>query len=59
MTKDIASPCQGICQLGLNGYCQGCSRTMEEITKWWDMTNEEKQQVLENIEKRNDELFGD
>lgn len=59
MTEEIKSPCVNICQVNLEGVCQGCGRTTDEIAKWWSMTNEEKQQVLENIEKRQDELFGD
>lgn len=57
--EDIKSPCINICQLDLNGICLGCRRTMNEISDWWNMTNEQKQQVLKNIDKRNDELFGD
>lgn len=59
MTEEVKSPCINICQVNLDGVCQGCGRTTDEIASWWSMTNEEKQQVLENIESRNDELFGD
>ena len=55
--EEVKSPCVSICALH-EGICQGCGRTQEEIAGWWDMTNEEKQQVLENIQKRQDELFG-
>ena len=56
--EEVKSPCVSICALH-EGICQGCGRTQEEILGWWDMTNEEKQQVLENILKRQDELSGD
>ena len=59
MTEEVKSPCINICQVNLDGVCQGCGRTTDEIASWWSMTSEEKQQVLENIESRNDELFGD
>jgi len=56
--EEIKSPCVSICALH-DGICQGCGRTQEEIASWWDMSNKEKQLVLENIKKRQDELFGD
>jgi uncharacterized protein len=56
--EEVKSPCVSICALH-EGICQGCGRTQEEIAGWWDMTNEEKQQVLDDLEKRNNELFGD
>lgn len=55
---EIKSPCVGICSYNLEGFCMGCYRTSNEITEWWDMNDEEKQQVLDKIEKRQDELFG-
>lgn len=57
--EEIKSPCVGICSYNLDGLCEGCYRTSEEITKWWDMTNEEKLETLAKIKKRQDELFGD
>jgi len=57
--EEIKSPCVNICQLDSDGICQGCGRTSDEIAGWWDMDNDEKQKVLNNIEKRNNELFGD
>jgi len=48
---EVKSPCVSVCLLDLNGICQGCGRTQEEIAKWWDMTNDEKQQVLDRLGK--------
>jgi len=56
--EEIKSPCVSICALH-DGICQGCGRTQEEISEWWDMTNAEKQQVLAELKKRQNELFGD
>lgn len=47
----IESPCVKICKLQL-GVCIGCKRTKEEISKWTQLTDQEKQQVLENIKQR-------
>jgi predicted Fe-S protein YdhL (DUF1289 family) len=45
---EIKSPCKFICTLE-DSVCIGCKRTKEEISKWRDMTNEEKQKVLDRI----------
>ena len=55
--KDIDSPCVGICQYNDEEVCQGCFRTSDEITAWFDMTNEEKSQVIQLIPSRMEELF--
>ena len=53
MTEQIASPGVNICQLNSEtGYCIGCMRTIDEIADWLEMTNEEKQQVLNQLEER-------
>ena len=46
----IKSPCQHICILE-DDVCIGCQRTKQEISKWRDMTDEEKQKVLDRIEE--------
>ncbi|UCH50264.1 MAG: DUF1289 domain-containing protein [Betaproteobacteria bacterium] len=53
MTEQVASPCVNICQLNPEtGYCIGCMRTIDEIADWLEMTNEEKRQVLNQLEER-------
>jgi len=34
------------------GYCRGCCRTLEEIARWSQMTDEERRQVIESIARR-------
>lgn len=46
------SLCVNICVLDDEGFCVGCDRSVEEITGWSSMTDEEKEEVLENIEER-------
>ena len=55
--KDSDSPCVGVCQYNDEEVCQGCFRTSDEITGWFDMTNEEKSQVIQLIPSRMEELF--
>lgn len=47
----MKSPCVKICKLQ-NDMCIGCFRTIDEIKNWRSMTNNEKQEVLENIKQR-------
>jgi len=58
--SEIESPCIGVCSLNPEtGQCHGCWRTPEEIEKWFDYTDKEKLAVLEELEKRQNDLFGD
>lgn len=53
--KKIKSPCQLICTYDENRICIGCFRSLEEVAKWDSFTEEQKQQVLDNIIKRREE----
>ena len=46
----IESPCISVCRYE-NEVCVGCGRTVDDITNWYDMTDDEKQAVLNRIEK--------
>ena len=46
----IESPCISVCRYD-NEVCRGCGRTVDEIVNWYDMTDDEKQAVLNRIEK--------
>ncbi|MCK9269756.1 MAG: DUF1289 domain-containing protein [Bacteroidales bacterium] len=52
MTQKIENPCLSICRYDDETVCIGCRRTKQEATTWWRMTEEEKQQVMENIKTR-------
>ncbi|UCD70172.1 MAG: DUF1289 domain-containing protein [Betaproteobacteria bacterium] len=53
MTEQAVSPCVNICQINPEtGYCVGCMRTIDEIAGWLEMTNEDKRQVLNQLEER-------
>lgn len=34
-----------------NEVCVGCGRTVDDIVNWYDMTDKQKQAVLNRIEK--------
>lgn len=51
MRKTITSPCIGQCRL-YDDECTGCYRTKEEIENWRNMTDEEKEAVVERVEDK-------
>jgi len=52
---DYSSPCISLCELDETGaYCIGCNRTQEEIFSWLSYTEEERERLTKEIEKRND-----
>lgn len=49
----VPSPCISICVMDeATGYCKGCWRTMEEISAWLYLPDEQKKLVLEALERR-------
>ena len=58
--SEIESPCIGVCsQNPVTGQCYGCQRTPKEISEWPTMSDKDKVKLIEELEKRSDELFGD
>jgi predicted Fe-S protein YdhL (DUF1289 family) len=54
MEMEVKSPCNGICTLDVQDVCKGCKRTREEISRWYVMSNAEKQEVISKIPDRED-----
>lgn len=48
----MKSPCIKICKVTKDIYCDGCFRTIEEISNWSQYTNLEKEIILYSIEER-------
>ena len=46
----IKSPCKSVCRYE-NEVCVGCGRTVDEVVGWYDMTDVDKQAVLNRLEK--------
>ena len=49
-----SSPCVGHCEIGDNGYCIGCSRTLREVTMWSKFSHVQKQQIWDQLYLRED-----
>lgn len=51
--NDSKSPCVYRCRIQKNGSnCIGCKRTLEEINGWWDLSDEERKKILNDLELR-------
>jgi len=49
---DVPSPCVGVCQSNLKGYCLGCMRTRDERQDWISLDNDHKQKVIKRCIQR-------
>lgn len=47
--KPIVSPCVGLCELGSDGFCVGCLRNVDEITRWIHMSDGERRWIMEHV----------
>ena len=47
--SEAASPCVDVCQLDSDFVCIGCGRTIDEVLKWPEYTDEQKQKALDRI----------
>lgn len=49
----MRSPCNKVCVLDLQtGYCRGCQRTLDEIARWSEMSDAERDAVLARLPAR-------
>lgn len=52
------SPCSKQCIINpKTSYCMGCYRTINEITKWINLTDDEKKEIMKKIEKRKRDII--
>lgn len=53
----VPSPCLSVCQMDAHsGLCQGCLRTLEEVTCWGAGDDDFKRDIWARIENRIKEL---
>ncbi|MFN3244757.1 MAG: DUF1289 domain-containing protein [Planctomycetota bacterium] len=51
--KPPSTPCVKVCKFTAGGdYCLGCRRTRDEIARWWDLSEEERQRLLRELQER-------
>lgn len=57
-SMSIPSPCINVCRMSaVTGLCEGCQRTLDEISRWSRSADTERAAVLAVIERRR-ELLG-
>ncbi|HEK1684886.1 TPA: DUF1289 domain-containing protein [Pseudomonas putida] len=50
--RPVASPCVNVCALDEQDICIGCQRTVQEITRWARMDNDERRAVIKLCHER-------
>ncbi len=54
--EKISSPCNGICIIDEDtGLCIGCLRTNDEIANWGSYSPEQRDEILEKINLREEQ----
>jgi predicted Fe-S protein YdhL (DUF1289 family) len=48
----VLSPCVGVCELGADGLCAGCGRSVSEIAAWPTMDDDARLRVMERLDAR-------
>jgi len=53
----IPSPCTNVCRMSPDtGWCEGCQRTIDEITRWSRTTDNDRQTILAAVAERREWL---
>lgn len=52
MTEIVKSPCVSVCYVNDDALCEGCFRTIEEISDWTHYNNDAKQDVIKRCNER-------
>lgn len=56
-TSNVKSPCIKVCAVDAKtGWCLGCGRTLKEITQWSKYTDQQRDDVMNGLKARMDEL---
>ncbi len=48
--NEVESPCTSVC-LMQNGICSGCGMTEKESNTWYKLDNDERQKIVDRLEK--------
>lgn len=53
----VPSPCINICRMSPDtGWCEGCQRTIDEITRWSRSSDDERRTILAAVAERREWL---
>ena len=48
-SQPMLTPCIGVCELRVDGLCEGCLRTGAEIGGWSGFTDDERAQLMDVV----------
>lgn len=49
----VPSPCTNICRMSPDtGWCEGCQRTIDEITRWSRSSDDDRRRILAAVAER-------
>ena len=54
--NEFSTPCIGVCQYDNEDICRGCFRTLDEISNWALMTEEERKEIMKKLNKRAEKI---
>jgi predicted Fe-S protein YdhL (DUF1289 family) len=54
----VASPCVGVCRLTEEGLCEGCLRSIDEITAWGRLDEAARRAIVVDLERRRRSVTG-
>jgi hypothetical protein len=52
----VPSPCISLCEMGPDGLCRGCLRTIDEIVAWSSSGDDYKRAVWREIKRREEHI---
>jgi predicted Fe-S protein YdhL (DUF1289 family) len=53
----VPSPCTNICRMSPDtGWCEGCQRTIDEITRWSRSSDDDRRRILAAVAERREFL---
>ena len=55
--SEFSTPCIGVCQYDNEDICRGRFRTLDEISNWALMTEEERKEIMKKLDERAQSLF--
>ena len=58
MRQAVESPCNKVCQMNpKTGLCIGCARTLDEIARWAEMSDAERERVMAELPFRSNSVL--
>lgn len=57
LSDETPSPCIGVCVMNAQTrLCDGCYRSIDEITEWWNYSPGEKRRVIDRTRDRREHI---